>query len=150
MTKYILHYFPVNGRGLIPRALLSFGKVEWTNHLIKPEEWASVKKSGLCEYEQVPILEVEGKKYSQNYAINLYLAEVLHLMGKDPEENYQITNILMSFEDFMLPINKILYGEKVENKEELLKKAGEKVKFFVEKFEKKICCFRKREILFRR
>ena len=137
MTKYILHYFPVNGRGLIPRALLSYGKVEWTNHLIKPEEWASVKKSGLCEYEQVPVLEVEGKKYSQSYAINLYLAEILHLMGKDSEENYQITNILMSFEDFMFPINKILYGEKVENKEELLKKAGEKVKFFVEKFEKK-------------
>ena len=58
-------------------------------------------------------------------------------MGKNPEENYQITNLLMSLEDFLAPINKILYGEKSDNKEELLKKAGEKVKFFVQKFEKK-------------
>jgi len=137
MTKYILHYFPLNGRGLVPRAILSYKKAEWTNDLIKFEEWPSIKKSGLCEYEQVPILEIGDKKYSQSYAIVLYLAETFNLMGKNPEENYQITNLLMSLEDFLAPINKILYGEKSDNKEELLKKAGEKVKFFAQKFEKK-------------
>ena len=137
MTKYILHYFPLNGRGLVPRAILSYKKAEWTNDLIKFEEWPSIKKSGLCEYEQVPILEIGDKKYSQSYAIVLYLAETFNLMGKNPEENYQITNLLMSLEDFLAPINKILYGEKDDNKEELLKKAGEKVKFFAQKFEKK-------------
>ena len=53
MAKYILYYFPVNGRALIPGVLLLYGKVDWTNHLINPEEWLSIKKSGLCEYEQV-------------------------------------------------------------------------------------------------
>ena len=89
MTKYTLHYFPLNGRGLVPRAILSYKRADWTNHLIKFEEWPSIKKSDLCEYEQVPILEVGDKKYSQSYAIDLYLAETFDLMGKNPEENYQ-------------------------------------------------------------
>ena len=137
MTKYILHYFPLNGRGLLPRALLTYGKVEWTNHVIKFEEWPSIKTSGLCEYEQVPILEVGDKKYSESFAIDLYLAEIFNLMGKNPEENYEITNLLMSMEDFLAPINKIIYAEKSANKQELLKKCEEKVKFFVKKFEKR-------------
>ncbi len=40
------------------------------------------------------------KNNCDSHAINLYLAQVLDLMGKDAEENYQITDVLMAFEDF--------------------------------------------------
>ena len=94
MPKYKLHYFAI-GRAVIPRAILSYAKADWENSLIKKVDWPKIKKSGLCEYEQLPILEVDDKKYSQNQAINIYLGENFKLMGKDIEENYQITNLLI-------------------------------------------------------
>jgi len=136
MPKYTLHYFGGNGRAVIARALLCYVKADWTNDLIKREDWPKIKTSGLCEYEQVPILEVDGKKYSQSHAINLYLAEVFNLMGKDPEENYQITNVLMCFDDFMRPIWDCMFAPD-DKKPELKKKAEEKLKFFFGKLEKK-------------
>ena len=100
MPKYTLHYFGGNGRAVIARALLCYVKADWTNDLIKKEDWPKIKTSGLCEYEQVPVLEVGDKKYCESYAIYLYLAEKFDLMGKNPEENYQIVNLLMTIEDF--------------------------------------------------
>ena len=122
MPKYTLHYFGGNGRAVIARAILAYVKADWTNDLIKKEDWPKIKTSGLCEYEQVPVLEVDGKKYSQSHAINLYLAEVFNLMGKDPEENYQIRNVLMAFDDFMDPIWGAMFAPE-DKKPELKKKS---------------------------
>ena len=61
MPKYILHYFEGNGRAIIARALLSSVKADWINDSFYMGDWPKIKKSGLCEYEQVPILEVDGK-----------------------------------------------------------------------------------------
>ena len=68
MSKYTLHYFTGNGRAVIPRAILCYAKADWTNHAFGHDEWVKIKKSGLCEFEQVPVLEVDGKKYSQSHA----------------------------------------------------------------------------------
>ena len=125
MVKYILHYFGVNGRAIVPRAILSYAKADWTNDAIKKEDWPKIKKSGLCEFEQVPILEVDGKKYSQSNAINLYLAETFNLMGKNAEENYQITSLLMTFDDFMPPFFAWMFCQDETKKPELLNKAIE-------------------------
>ena len=100
MSKFTLHYFGGNGRAAIARAILSFAKADWTNDLIKREDWPKIKTSGLCEYEQVPVLEVGEKKYCESNAINLYLAETFGLLGKNAEENYQINNLLMAAEDY--------------------------------------------------
>ena len=137
MPKYTLHYFGGNGRAAIARAILTYVKADWTNDIIKREDWPKIKTSGLCEYEQVPVLEVDGRKYCESHAINLYLAQVFDLMGKDVEENYQITNVLMAFEDFMKPIGEVRHNQDETKKEELKKKAEEKLKFFFGKFEKK-------------
>jgi len=137
MPKYTLHYFGGNGRAVIARALLTYVKADWTNDLIKHEDWPKIKAGDLCEYGQLPVLEVDGKKYCESHAINLYLAEVFNLMGKDVEENYQIRNILFAFEDYMGPIWGYLFCPDQSKKEELKKKAEEKLRFFFEKFEKR-------------
>ena len=136
MPKYTLHYFAGNGRGMVARAILSYVKADWTNVLIKKEDWPKIKTSGLCDYEQIPVLEVDEKKYCQSQAIYLYLAEVFNLMGKDPEENYQITNLLGAFEDFMKPVAEFLFCPD-DKKEEFKKKAEEKLRFFFGKLEKR-------------
>ena len=137
MPQYTLHYFGVNGRAVIARAILSYVKADWTNDLIKKEDWPKLKASGLCEFEQVPVLEVDGKKYCESQAINLYLAEVFNLMGKDPEENYQICNVLMAFDDYMSAIMLAKFKPDESKKDELEKKAEEKLKFFFRKLEKR-------------
>jgi glutathione S-transferase len=137
MPKYVLHYFAGNGRAIISRAILCYAKADWTNDAIKREDWPTIKKSGLCEFEQVPILEVDGKKYSQSNAITLYLAETFNLMGKDIEENYQIRSLLFAIDDYNIEIWKALFSQDEAKKPELLKAALEKFKFFVGKFEKR-------------
>ena len=137
MPKYTLHYFAGNGRAVIARALLTYVKADWTDDRIKGEDWPKIKKSGLCEFEQLPVLEVDGKKYCESQAINLYLAETFKLLGKNAEENYQIYNLLMTFDDFMGPIWKFMFCKEEAQKGELKKQALEKYKFFLEKLDKR-------------
>ena len=137
MPKYILHYFEINGRAVVPRAILSYAKADWTDDRVKMGDWPKLKKSGLCEFEQLPVLEVDGKKYCESNAINLYLAETFKLMGKNTEENYQIYNLLMTFDDFMGPIFGYMFCADESKKPELKKQALEKFKFFLEKLDKR-------------
>ena len=137
MPKYILHYFGVNGRAVIARALLTYAKADWENNYVGEKEWFKIKKSGIYEFEQVPVLEVDGKKYCESHAINIYLAETFNLMGKDPEENYQIVNLLMAFDDIIEPIFSCLFCKDEAKKSELKKKVEEKMKFFFGQIEKR-------------
>ena len=137
MPKYILHYFGGNGRGCVPRAILTYGKADWTNDIIKKEDWPKIKKSDLCEFEFLPVLEVDGKKYCESLAINTYLAEKFDLMGRNPEENYQIYNLLNTFDDFNVQFRPFRLCEDESKKPELKKKAIDRLKFFIGKFEKR-------------
>ena len=137
MSKYTLHYFGVNGRAGVARAILSYSKANWTNALIKKEDWPKIKKSGLCEFEQVPVLEVDGKKLCESNAINLYLAEKFNLMGKDAEENYQISNLLMTLDDIGKVNKEYKFCTDDSKKADLKKKVEDCVKFFIQKFEKR-------------
>ena len=137
MPKYILHYFGANGRGAVPRAILTYGKADWENRVIKKEEWPQIKKSDLCEFEFLPVLEVDGKKYCESLAINTYLAEKFDLMGKNPEENYQIYNLLLTFDDFNVQFRPFRLCEDESKKLELKQKAIDRLKFFIGKFEKR-------------
>ena len=137
MPKYSLHYFAVNGRAAISRAILTYAKADWTNILINREDWPTIKKSGLCEFEQVPVLEVDGKKMCESNAINLYLGETFNLLGKDSEENYQIYNLLMTHEDLGKPLSEFMSCKDESKKNELKQKIVEKLNFFLGKFEKR-------------
>ena len=137
MSKYILYYFKANGRAAVTRAILSYVKADWTNvtyDYIK--DWPALKHSGLAEYEQLPVLDVNGKKYCQSNAINIYLGEKFNLMGNNPEENYQIINLLMTYDDIFQFVLNIMHADPAK-KDEAKKVGEEKMKFFVQKFEKK-------------
>ena len=123
---------------MISRAILSYEKADWTNDMVKNlEDWPKIKKSDLCEFEQLPILEVDGKKMSQSHAIDLYLAETFNLMGKDKEENYQITSLLFAFDDFTVDIWYAFLIEDEAKRTEVLKPLIEKFKFHLGKLEKR-------------
>jgi len=137
--KYIFHYFKVNGRGAVARAILSSMKADWTDHAFAREEWQTIKKSGLCEFEQAPVLEYKGKTYAQSMAIDFFLARKFGLMGKDDEENYQIESLMCCMEDIFAAMFKIshLPENEKDKYDELRKVALERYKFFIKKIEER-------------
>ena len=136
--SYTLHYFGVNGRATIPRAILTYAKAKWTDDRVKQEDWPKVKKSGLCEFEQMPILEVDGKKkLSQSMAIDLYLLKTFNLYGKNIDEQYQIDSLLCSFDDLFGPLAGFVFCQDEKKKEELKKQFIEKYKFYLKKYEER-------------
>ena len=74
---------------------------------------------------------------SQSHAIDLYLAETFNLMGKDKEENYQITSLLFAFDDFTVDIWYAFLIEDEAKRNEVLKPLIEKFKFHMSKIEKR-------------
>ena len=137
--KYILHYFKVNGRGAVARAILSLAKADWTDHAFTREEWPSIKKSGLCEFEQAPVLEYKGKTYAQSMAIAFFLARKFNLMGKDDEEQYEIESLMCCMEDIFNAMFKFTHLPENEKDKyyELRKVALERYKFFIKKIEER-------------
>ena len=137
--KFTLHYFKVNGRGAVARAILCYAKADWTDHAFTREEWPAIKKSGLCEFEQAPVLEYKGKSYAQSMAIDFFLARKFNLMGKDDEEQYEIDSLMCCMEDIFSAMFK--FGHLPENEkdkyEELRKQALERYKFFLKKIEER-------------
>ena len=58
-------------------------------------------------------------------------------MGKTPDENYQIFNLLETFDDFNVQFRPYRLCEDESKKPELKQKAIDRLKFFIAKFEKK-------------
>lgn len=116
-NSFKLYYFSVNGRGALIRALLSCGGVKFENHLIdQAKDWPTIKKSGLCEFEQLPVLVHGDKKLAQSAAICLYLAKYFKLYGNNIDEQYQIDSIIASNEDITPRLYPLVYPKTDEEK----------------------------------
>ena len=101
--KFTLYYFNVNARGCIARAILSHAKANWENKVLEFNDFVQnyKQKKEFCEYGQMPILEYKGKYYSQSMAICLFLGKKFNLLGENEEQEYEINNLLCSFEDIL-------------------------------------------------
>lgn len=128
-NKYVLHYFQGNGRASNIRAILDCANVKYENAFIKFEEWPALKASGKFENGQVPVLEINGKQHTQTLAIETYLAKQFNLMGSNLEDEFEITNILCSREDFVKPLYEFIMPN-----EDQKKRREEIVKNLVENF----------------
>ena len=136
--SYTLYYFEANGRAMIARAILTYAKAKWKDIRVKQRDWLKIKNSGLCEFEQMPILEVDGKKkLSQSIAIELYLLKTFNLYGKNIDEQYQIDSLLCSFDDLFGPLGQLVFCQDEKKKEELKKQFIEKYKFYLKKYEER-------------
>ena len=124
------YYFKANGRGALIKAELCYGKVNWENNYIDHKDWPTIKKSGLCEFEQVPILVHNDKKLSQSAAIYLYLAKLFNIYGKNIEEQYQIDSLLCTIADLFLAVQMSSY--QLALKEDLMKEVAPGIHKIVE------------------
>ena len=95
-------YLQANFKACLIRCMLDLAKVKYTNQTIQYEDWEKMDKpADIYEYGCLPILIVNGKSYAQSFAIYCYLAKKLGFFGSNAEEEFQIMNILASWEDLM-------------------------------------------------
>ena len=126
----------VNARGTIPRALLSHAKANWEDRYINFDEWKEKYKPNkeFCEYGQLPILEYKGKFYAQSMAIELFLAKKFNFLGDNEDEEYEINNLLCSFED----VFPLIHNMTEQTKEKTYAKFRQYLKVYEEKYLKNV------------
>ena len=134
--KFILYYFNVNARGCMTRAILSYSKANWENKIIEFNDFLQnyKQKKEICEYGQLPILEYKGKFYAQSMAIELFLAKKFKLLGDTEDEEFEINNLLCSFED----IFPLIHDKDETKKGAMYEKVRRYFKIYEEKYLKHV------------
>ncbi|XP_076672971.1 glutathione S-transferase S4 [Andrena cerasifolii] len=100
MTEYKLIYFNVMGLGEPIRYLLSYGGVQFEDVRLDhgSSEWTKLKPT--TPFGQMPVLEIDGKPYSQTLPICRYLAKQFNLLGNTDLDTLQIDAIANALHDF--------------------------------------------------
>eukprot|EP00347_Sterkiella_histriomuscorum_P012337 403368980 len=96
-----LHYFDVYGRADPIRMLLTHAKVEFEDHRFPMEEWPALKQSLNLEFGQVPMLEFEGKQYSQTNSILRFLGSKYGYYPSNAEEAYKADSLVDGLADLI-------------------------------------------------
>jgi len=82
-----LYYFDIPVRGEPIRLLLHHAKVPFEDYRVKMEEWGKLKET--FEGKQLPVLEVDGKRYAQSTAILSYLGTKYGYLPANPKDLYE-------------------------------------------------------------
>ena len=137
MTEYKLIYFNVMGLGEPIRYLLSYGAVQFEDVRLDhgSSEWTKMKPT--TPFGQVPVLEIDGKPYSQTLPICRYLAKQFNLLGKTDLDTLQIDAIANALHDFRKQAVSYYYREpdpvlKAKKREEVFTNV---IPYYLEKLE---------------
>lgn len=94
MSLPTLHYFEAHGRLESTRMLLKGLGFDFNDHQYTQEDWASIKFSGEFEFDQMPMLEIDGYKLVQSRSIERYIAMKYGMYPSDPYEVYLVESII--------------------------------------------------------
>jgi len=114
-----LIYFDTRGRAEPIRLILTLAGVKFEDVRLTPEAWAAEKPN--APFGQLPILEVDGNKYTQTVAIVNYLARETGLYGKTNLDSLKIDQIIQLTVDFINIGGKALFEKDEAKKAELFK-----------------------------
>uniref|UniRef100_A0A915B316 glutathione transferase n=1 Tax=Parascaris univalens TaxID=6257 RepID=A0A915B316_PARUN len=128
---YKLIYFDVQMRGEPARMMFKLAGVPFEDVRISKAEWPQLKPT--MPFGQLPVLEFDGHKLAQSFAINRFLARKFGYAGNDPLEQAYVDSIADGFKDFFEATEKTVLkvgtGE-IQDKEaaynETISPAGEK------------------------
>jgi len=138
--KYVLHYFPLRGRGEMIRYIFAYANEKYEEKSsYTMENWPKHKSEFMLG--QLPALEVDGKQLCQSIAIGRFLAKEFHIAGKNAWEQALCDMYVDGIEDLnpnYIPISRARYLYKDENlvKQNWQKFKDETLKSFLERYEK--------------
>ncbi|CAH2093198.1 unnamed protein product [Euphydryas editha] len=97
MPEVKVYYFQLKASAEAIRMMLAYGGQEFEDIRLSNEEWAALKPT--MPFGQLPVLEIDGKKYAQSVAISRYVGRKYGLAGKDIEEDFQIDQVMDFYVD---------------------------------------------------
>ncbi|XP_045775002.1 uncharacterized protein LOC123873935 [Maniola jurtina] len=109
MPKVTVYYFPLKALGEGIRLLLAYGGEEFEDRRVTKEEWPAIKPT--MPFGQMPVLEVDGKKYAQSLAIVRYLGRKHGLGGKNIEEDFEIDQNIEFWNDIRIKAASVSYEQ---------------------------------------
>ncbi|KAL0132501.1 hypothetical protein PUN28_000326 [Cardiocondyla obscurior] len=136
MSTYKLTYFNVTGLGESIRYLLSYLGINFEDVRLNFDNWPDHKSS--TPMGQVPVLEIDGKKYHQSRAIGRFLAKKANLYGSDDVEAMEIDASIDSMDDARQALSLYYWQQDPAFKEKLKEIAFEKWPYYLNKFEEQV------------
>ncbi|XP_067685410.1 uncharacterized protein [Haliotis asinina] len=126
MPTYKLRYFNAKGLGEVSRLLFAIAGQEYEDVRYTPETWPTEKPN--TPLGQVPVLEIDGKPYSQSTAIARYLARTFGYYGKGDLQALEVDQVLGIVQDVITTMIKAYY-EKDESRKAQFTKENKEEKF---------------------
>ncbi|XP_071083849.1 glutathione S-transferase 1-like [Haliotis cracherodii] len=126
MPTYRFRYFNARGLGEVSRLLFAIAGKDYEDVRFTAETWPAEKPN--TPLGQVPVLEIDGKPFSQSSAISRYLARTFGYYGKDDMQALEVDQVLGIGTDFMTDLIKSVY-EKDEARKAEYAKVNKEVKF---------------------
>eukprot|EP01060_Flectonema_neradi_P008314 TRINITY_DN1593_c1_g1_i2.p1 TRINITY_DN1593_c1_g1~~TRINITY_DN1593_c1_g1_i2.p1 ORF type:complete len:236 (+),score=39.42 TRINITY_DN1593_c1_g1_i2:79-708(+) len=111
--KITLIYFDLAGGGEPIRLAFHIGGIEFEDRRISFKDWPEIKKD--MPLGQLPVLEVNGKVYTQCLAMLRFAADKAGFAKKTPEENFRIDEMIYALQDLTSAIGNTIHME--DNKE---------------------------------
>ncbi|KZC09848.1 PREDICTED: glutathione S-transferase-like [Dufourea novaeangliae] len=137
MPTYKLYYFHFTALGEPIRFLFNYGGVEFEDYRCElTDEWPALKSE--MPFGQLPVLEIDGKKYPQAMAICRYLAKQFGVLGKDDLEALEVDSTVDTINDFRAKLAASYYETNEDVKAEKRKIAEELVPYYLERLDAQV------------
>ena len=111
-----LYYFDIYGRAEAVRMLAAHAKLPLENVILTGESLAELKTTGVLEFGQVPMLEVDGKHLVQSWAILRFLGRQNGYYPTDVETAYGVDSTIDAVEDYITNYFKFNFEADAERK----------------------------------
>ena len=116
-----LYYFDIFGRAEPIRILLTHSKSEWQDVRFDYKTFSELKAQDLFEFDQVPMLEMDGEKFSQSYSILRLLGRKYGYYPEDSIQAYKVDSVLQAGADLQASYWAAHLATEEVKKQELLK-----------------------------
>jgi len=116
MPKLVLNYFDFDGsRGEVARLAMHLTGIAFEDRRIARKDWPAMRDR--MPFQQMPVLEVDGKPIAQSNTINRYLGELAGLYPKDDWQAALVDEVMDAVEDLTTRIgNTIRMAEDAKKK----------------------------------
>ena len=133
----VLHYFGVYLRGEVIRMLLAHLSIQYTDDRINPPDWPRLKMSGKYEFQQMPMLEYEGKCMAQKASILRYVCQRnnMYPQRSNLKDIYLVESVCDLIGDLTNPLYSLFFLKDMQGVENFFR---DKVPGFLQMTEKRL------------
>jgi glutathione S-transferase len=94
IAKPRLYYFPAYGRAEVIRIALRYLEIPYEEEVVLWQSWPLQKYSGNYEFNQLPMLEIDGKRLVQSCSILRYICQSHNAYSSSAEDATRIEAIV--------------------------------------------------------